>query len=324
MKTFTTLLTSALFTAVAGNALADDRSDWPNSLTIGTGSQGATYYIYGSGWGNIASEATGANFGAEVTGGPVQNATLVQMGEHEFGMVTMGPAYQAWVGESALAPGVEHTDIRAVFPMYQTALQVIALESSGIESIADLDGKTVGIGPAGGTGDLYYPQLFDALGLDVETRNAGAADQAGQVQDGLLDAFAFASGMPVSAFSQLEAQADVNIFSFSPDEIAVFAEQFPELSASVIPASIYSSLEEDTSAVSLWNVAITHKDMPDSLVYEVTKAVMENNDRMMQVHGAAIETLPENAKHNAFIPWHPGAVRWFEENGVEIDDDLKG
>lgn len=57
---------------------------------------------------------------------------------------------------------------------------------------------------------------FDALGLDVETRNAGAADQAGQVQDGLLDAFAFASGMPVSAFSQLEAQADVNIFSFSP------------------------------------------------------------------------------------------------------------
>jgi hypothetical protein len=246
------------------------------------------------------------------------------MGEHEFGMVTMGPAYQAWVGESALAPGVEHTDIRAVFPMYQTALQVIALESSGIESIADLDGKTVGIGPAGGTGDLYYPQLFDALGLDVETRNAGAADQAGQVQDGLLDAFAFASGMPVSAFSQLEAQADVNIFSFSPDEIAVFAEQFPELSASVIPASIYSSLEEDTSAVSLWNVAITHKDMPDSLVYEVTKAVMENNDRMMQVHGAAIETLPENAKHNAFIPWHPGAVRWFEENGVEIDDDLKG
>ena len=78
MKTFTTLLTSALFTAVAGNALADDRSDWPNSLTIGTGSQGATYYIYGSGWGNIASEATGANFGAEVTGGPVQNVTLVQ------------------------------------------------------------------------------------------------------------------------------------------------------------------------------------------------------------------------------------------------------
>ena len=130
--------------------------------------------------------------------------------------------------------------------------------------------------------------------------------------------------MPVSAFSQLEAQADVNIFSFSPDEITVFADQFPELSASVIPASVYSSLGEDTSAVSLWNVAITHKDMPESLVYEVTKAVMENNDRMMQVHGAAIETLPENAKHNAFIPWHPGAVRWFEENGVEIDDDLKG
>ncbi|MCE8012849.1 TAXI family TRAP transporter solute-binding subunit [Halomonas daqingensis] len=312
-------------TGVTLGASADsDRDSWPSSLTIGTGSQGATYYIYGSGWGNLASEATGASFGAEVTGGPVQNVTLVQMGEHEFGMVTTGPAYEAWRGNSELAPGVEHTDIRAVFPMYQTALQVIALSGSGISSISDLDGKTVGIGPAGGTGDMYYPQLFEKLGLNVRTRNAGAADQASQVQDGLLDAFAFAAGIPVSAFSQLEAQVDVNIFSFSEEEMEVFLEDFPEFSPATIPASAYSSLDEDTSAISLWNFAITHKDMPESLVYEVTKAVMENHERMVQVHGSASETVPENFVENTFIPWHPGAVRWFEENGYDIPEELRG
>jgi uncharacterized protein len=51
---------------------------------------------------------------------------------------------------------------------------------------------------------------------------------------------------------------------------------------------------------------------------------MENNDRMMQIHAAARETLPENADKNSFLPYHPGAVRWFEENGIEIPDDLKG
>lgn len=321
----TKVVAAVLLGGTVGGAIADEgKENWPESLSIATGSQGATYYIYGSGWGNLVGEATGSTFGAEVTGGPVQNVTLVQMGESEFGMVTTGPAFQAWNGESDLAPGVEHKDIRAVFPMYQTALQVISLEGSDIDSISDLDGKTVGIGPAGGTGDMYFPQLFEKLDIEVDTRNGGAADQASQVQDGLIDAFAFASGIPVSAFSQLEAQADVNIFSFSEEEMSKFLDDYPELSQGTIPASAYTSLEEDVPAISLWNFAITHKDMSESFVYEVTKAVMESQERMLQVHGSARETIPENAEHNSFIPWHPGAVRWFEENGYEIPEDLRG
>ncbi len=309
---------------VATGAQADDRDDWPRSLTVGTASQGGTYYIYGSGWANMVGDALGVSFGAEVTGGPVQNGTLVQTGEHDFGMVTMGPAYQAWIGESELAPGLEHTDLRAVFPMYQTTLQIITLEGSDITSVADLDGKTVGVGPSGGTSDMYYPQLFEKLGLDVNTRNGGASDQAGQLQDGLIDAFAFAAGIPISAFSQLEAQADVNIFSFSEEEMDQVLDDYPELSPAAIPAAVYNSLDEDLPAISIWNFAITHQDMPESLVYEVTKTVMENHDRMVQIHGAAEETLPENFEHNTFLPWHPGAVRWFEENGYEIPEDLRG
>lgn len=64
--------------------------------------------------------------------------------------------------------------------------------------------------------------------------------------------------------------------------------------------------------------------MPESLVYEVTKTVMENQERMQQVHGSAKETLPQNLEHNALIPWHPGAVRWFEENGYDVPEDLRG
>jgi len=307
----------------ATTAFAEDRSDWPSSITVGTASQGGTYYIYGSGWANMVGEALGIPAGAEVTGGPVQNATLVQMGEHAFGMVTTGPLVAALEGKSVLAPGMSHDDVRAVFPMYQTTLQIIALKSSGIDSVDDLDGKTVGVGPAGGTADMYHPQLFKKLGLNVQTRNGGAADQAGQLQDGLIDAFAFAAGVPISAFNQLEAQADVNIFSYSPADIEKIIADYPELSAGTIPASVYSSLDEDISALSLWNFAITHKDMPESLVYGVTRTVMENHDRMLQIHGAARETLPENYKYNTIVPWHAGAVRWFEENGYEIPANLK-
>ena len=51
---------------------------------------------------------------------------------------------------------------------------------------------------------------------------------------------------------------------------------------------------------------------------------MENNPSMMEVHKAAVETLPENFDKNTFITWQSGAVKWFEENGFDIPDDLKG
>ncbi len=51
---------------------------------------------------------------------------------------------------------------------------------------------------------------------------------------------------------------------------------------------------------------------------------MRDHESMMQIHGAARETLPENYVHNTVLPWHPGAVRWFEENGYDIPDDLEG
>ena len=310
-----------------GTAMAQeevDRSDWPSSITVGTASQGGTYFIYGSGWANLVAEELGINAGAEVTGGPVQNAALVQTGELEFGMVTMGPAQEAWEGESPLAPGLQHDKLRAVFPMYQTPFQTITLAGSGIQSVSDVpDGATVGVGPAGGTADTYFPRFYETLGVNINKRNGGASDLAGQLQDGLIDVFSFAAGVPISAFSQLEAQVDVNMFGFTDEEIETLTAEYP-VSPFTIPANTYSSIDEDMTTVAMWNFAITTADMPESLVYQVVKTVMENHDRMMQIHGAARETLPENFDKNTFLPWHPGAVRWFEENGYDIPDELEG
>lgn len=305
------------------SAHAQDREGWPESFTVGTASQGGTYFVYGSGWANLVAEELGLNGGGEVTGGPVQNAALVHTGDLEFGMVTMGPAFDAWNGESPLAPGVKHDQMRAMFPMYQTSFSVIALAGSGISSMADLDGKTVGVGPAGGTPGTYFPRFFEDLGLNVEVRNGGAADLAGQLQDGLIDAFAFAAGLPIPAFSQLEAQADVNIFGLTQEEAEKLAADFP-VSVFTIPAETYTSVEEPITTVSMWNFAVANAAMPESLVYEIVNTVLGNNERMMEIHQAAKETLPENVDKNTFLPFHPGAVRWFEENGFTIPDDLKG
>jgi uncharacterized protein len=304
------------------SAQEQDRSDWPSSLTIGTASQGGTYFIYGAGWGNLIQEELGVNTSTEVTGGPVQNATLVQNGQLDLGMVTMGPAQDALEGESPLAPGVPHDQLRALFPMYQTPFMIIALERSGIQTASDLEGKSVGVGPAGGTPGTYFPLMFEALGININAQYGGASDLGGQLQDGLLDAFAFAAGIPIAAFSEIEAQAPSVIFSFNEEQIQQLLDEFPTLAEFEVPAGTYRSLDEPLPTVSMWNVAVANAALPESLAYEITKLVMENNDRMMQVHQAAEETLPEHVDKNQIVPFHAGAVRYFEEQGAEIPEEL--
>ncbi len=322
MKSFIAAAAAVALIALPGAASAADKSDWPASFTVGTASQGGTYFAYGTGWANLVAETIGVPGGSEITGGPVQNLGLVHNGDLAFGLTTMGPARDALDGKSPLAPGVKMDKVCAMFPMYQTPFSVTVLSSSGITTIADIPaGSKIGFGPAGSTSDTYFPAMMETLGVDFDRRNGSWSDLGGQLQDGLIDVVAFAAGVPIPAVSQLEAQTDINIIEFTEDEQAKIMDAFP-VAAFTIPASTYNTLTEDARAVSMWNFAIANCDLPESFVYEATKAVMGQHDKMMSIHKAARTTVPENASKNTFIPWHPGAAKWFRENGQTIPDDL--
>ena len=321
-----TFATAALVAVACGTVNAQDDADrtgWPESFTVGTASQGGTYFAYGSGWANLVAEELGLSGGAEVTGGPMQNMALVHTGDAAFGMTTMGPAAESIQGTNAIAPGLMMDGACAMFPMYQTPFSVTTLTSSGIESIADIPaGAKIGFGPAGSTSDTYFPRMMEALGVDFERRNGGWSDLGTQLQDGLLDVIAFAAGVPVPAVSQLEVQTDVNIIEFSEEEQATILESFPVADFS-IAADTYSTLETDARSVSMWNFAIASCDLPAGFVEAVTDVVMSDNARMMNIHNAAASTLPENWDKNEVLMWHPGAAKWFRDNaGADIPDDM--
>lgn len=308
----------------ASAAVAQDRSDWPASFTVGTASQGGTYFAYGSGWAKLVGDTIGVPGAGEVTGGPVQNLALVHTGDLAFGMTTMGPAAQALAGESPLAPGVPLDNVRAIFPMYQTPFSITVLTDSGIESISDIPpGARIGFGPAGSTSDTYFPAMLEELGVDFERRNGGWNDLGGQLQDGTIDVIAFAAGIPIPAVSQLEAQTEITVIEFTEEEQAQVMAAFP-VAAFVIPEGTYSSVEGERRAVSMWNFAIANGDLPEEFVYEVVKTVMENNEAMVNIHRAARTTVPENFDKNTVLLWHPGAARWFNENGYEIPAEMIG
>lgn len=318
MKRRDLLLSSLALPLAAAVGSVAAREGWPSSLTIATASVGGVYAIYGQGVATLIGEVVGLPTSTRQTQGPVQNLVLVDSGDTELGMTTTGPAWEAWNGQSPLAPGRPLRNVRALFPMYETPFQAIALARSGIRSVRDLEGRVVGAGPRGGTGGTYWPRWLEVLGISCELRFGPIGDQASQLADGRLDAIVTAGGIPHPSFQELETTHEVVVFSLDPADIDRLVAEHPYVSRFVIPAGTYRSLAADLETVAMWNFFIGHADLPEDLVHAIVDAVFAHHERLVQVHSAARATRPENIVHDTFLWLHPGALRWYREHGIEV------
>ena len=313
-------------TAAAVLALAVPANAQNKSVTLGTASTGGTYFVYG---GVVASLLTNKNIGLTVstqqTQGPNQNIVLVSTKKVELGMTTMGVAIHAWNGTpTGWTKGKKYDDIRALFPMYDTPFHFITLKKNNITKVADLKGKTVGVGPKAGTCGTYFPLMFKALNVDLNVQFGGASDMGNRLSDGLIAAFPFCAGVPIAIYSELDASREVTFFTYTDAEIAQLKKAIPELSDSVIPKGTYKSLTQDHKTVGLYNFFIAHKDLDADTAYKITKTILESNAELVKGHAAAKETLIANWNKNAFLPFHPGAVKYYTEKGIKIPANLVG
>jgi len=293
-------------------------SGWPTSLTIGTGSPGGVYYPYGQALAAILTEALGIPVTAEPTQGPDQNILLLESGQAPVGLVTMGIALQAWNGSGAWTHGKPLRSMRALFPMYDTSFQFLVFKSEGIRSFADLANKRIGVGPQGGTGGTYLPMIFRTLQTHAALRNGTWSTMSSQMRSHLLDVVAATGGTPQPFFAGINAVEPVDLIPLNDGEIATLRKAMPELGATVVPAGAYPWLTADYKTIGLYNFGVASKDLPDDLVYAIVKAFYANHDRLVKAIASAREGVAANLNRNTFIPYHPGAVRYYREIGVKI------
>ena len=291
----------------------------PATLRLGTASGGGTYFVVGEAMAKLLTEKARLQVVPQQTQGPNQNMILIDDKKIELAMVTMGVALQGLTGTAPWTRGKKYENVRALFPMYDTPLQCVALKKSGITSFKQLDGKTVGTGPKAGTAGTYFPLIFEALGLKVQARNGQGDDMANLLNDGVIDAFCFGAGVPIPAFSDLDAAQQIAFFTWTDPELATIRKSLPEFSETRIPKGSYKQQPDDQKTVGLFNFSIANKDMSDDLAYTITKTILESNAAMVRAHPAAKETVAANATRNSFLPFHPGAVRYYKEKGIKLD-----
>ena len=281
-------------------------------LSILTGGAQGTYYPLGGTFAELITTETGVKTTAEVSQASAANMTAIQGGKGDIAFVQTDIAYYATEGK-LMFEGNKIDTVSAIGALYPETVQLVTLANSGIKSYEDLKGKKVSVGAPGSGTYANAEQLLEIHGLtmdDIKQQNLDFGDSADGIQSGQIDAAFVTAGYPTAAVESLNATKNVYIVPVTEEKAAELIAKYPYYAKDLIPAGTYG-LTEDTSAVSVGAMLAVKKDLPEDLVYAITKAIYDNTDKIIHAKGAFIKA--ETGLDGIGIEVHPGAQKYFDE-----------
>lgn len=296
----------------------------PERYSVGGGSAGGNFYIVGGGVATVVNNLLPDYFvmTAEETGGGTANLTMLQNGDVEFGVTMTSCIDEAMNGTAEWTNGKPLDKIRGMLPLYPSYLTIYALKSSNLNTLQDLNGKIVGFGSKGAAMDSVYREAFPAMGVNPkDIFNDGHSATATAVGDGQVDAALLYSLPPFAAITELEATKELTFIGLTEEEQNYLTSTYSFMKAGNMPAGSYQGVTEDLPVVIEWNVLCTSSDVPEDYVYLITKTLMENNPPLVEVYKGLTNVTPENTL-NFNCPLHAGVVRYLEEVGIEVPQEL--
>ena len=204
-------------------------------------------------------------------------------------------------------------DLMAIGGLYPETVQLVTTKDSGIKSFADLKGKKVSVGAPGSGTLANAEQLLEIHGLslnDIDAQNLDFGESTDGIQSGQIDAAFITAGYPTGAVEALNATNGVYIVPVEAAKAEELIAKYPYYAVDKIPAGTYG-LEADIPAVSVGAMLAVKKDLPEDLVYAMTKAIYDNTDKISHAKGAFIKA--ETGLDGIGIEVHPGAQRYFDE-----------
>jgi len=252
------------------------------NLSIGSCPVGCTAYTWSAGIAEVINNnVDGVRVTAEETKGYVANIKLMQSNQLEISMATSLSSYQAYAGTGPYE-GSPKGDILSWMAIAPVAMHVITLKDGPVQSLEDLKGKRVGMGQPGGVSMLDADAMMAILGLtpdeDFEPFRIRLGGMADGLADGNLDAALWNGSFPLPPVVKLTANR--------------------------------------TPTFGLANGMVLSKDIPEDIVYNMTKAIFENLEGLTAVHPAFGRVTKESVLNGFGAPLHPGALKYYREIGV--------
>ncbi len=296
-----------LVPALVGVAACREEPREPVRIRIATGSPTAVYHAFGQSLAAILNrELPGVRASVVVTAASAQNVRLVGSGQAELGFT------QADV----LPPrSPEHPSVLAVARVYDDLMHLVTTAGGSVRSLADLRGRRVSVGADGSGTEITATRLLRVAHLDgdqVRQEHLGLDDSVAALRAGRIDAFFFSGGLPVRGVAQLAGSTAVRMV-----DLGEWTEPLRRGYGQVyvtrdVPRSVYGT--DPVSTVANPNYLIVRADLPESLVREVTRLLMERRAELAAAHPAAGRMSPRSAIVTTPLPLHAGAEDWYRSS----------
>jgi uncharacterized protein len=310
----------------------------PQFFRIASGSAGGTYFPIAGLLANAISNPPGSRpceddgscgvpgliAVAQSSNASVANVTAIQSGQVESGLASADIVYQAVNAEGQFEGKEPYDKVCVIANLFPEHMQLVLPEGADLESIEDLEGKRVGIAQAGSGTQVVVLELLNTFGItrdNIEEAELNNQQSAERLADGQLDAYFYVAGIPTAAMLQLASTAGMDLYSFSAEEQQKFLEAVPFYYEATIPGGTYEGLDEDVPTVAVGAQWVTSCDQPEQLIYDITKALWNDSTRQLldDGHAKGEDIQLESALQAVLTPLHPGAEKFYEEQGMKIE-----
>lgn len=296
-------------------------------LAFGGGPTGGTFNFFANKIASIISTSYDSlDVSPRGAGGSAENLRTLNKNGVDIGIVYSGDAF---LGRNGELPNdtTRYDKVRVLSFLYGAPAQLVVRRDSGINSAYDLEGKVVAVGNPGSGAALSAERFFKHIGLweKMEHRNLGYSQAATDFSDKKIDAFWVLVGYPNSSIIEAASRVPIKLIDVDKDASSSgFYDVYPFYTKVEIPANTYAWQNNPVSTfqdASLWCAS----DALDAdAAYKCLEAVYSEQGlkEMVTAHKAAKNMSIENGIKGASIPLHPGAVRFWEEKGVDIPPNL--
>lgn len=301
-------------------------------VTIGSGSTTGLYYPTAVGIAKIVNEADIAvRANARSTGASVFNCRAIGQGQLQMGMTQNNIAYYAYNGTGVEAfQGKPVKNLRGLAVLYPEVIHILARKEANIKSPADFKGKRVYVGDIGSGTEQDAKNILAAYDVsfdDLKSAVRGSAGKAvGLLRDGQIDAMFYTVGLGSAAITEAAQTAPIVLIPISSDKIDQLHSKFSFYTRFTIPGGTYPDMDKDTSTITLKASLVASADLPEEAVYEFMNTVFNKklNEFYSDVQNPNLKKYfkVKEALDGMPIPIHAGAVKFYEEQGIEVDSDL--
>jgi TRAP transporter TAXI family solute receptor len=279
---------------------------------------GGSWYPLGGAIAELIKEKAGV--GVTVSpGGGIANVLAIETGKADLGFGNTSSTVDGMVGREPFKAKTQN--VRYVSTLYRQFFQMVVREDSGVKSVADLKGKSIAPGPRGFTGEQIARHVLQVYGLSYadmsKVNHVGYNDAISLMRDRHLDAFMPITTIPASSIMDIASSHKIRLLSLPEEKIQDLKKINSGYVRYVIPKGAYQGQNEDVVAVGTYTDLLVSANVSDDVVYKLTRALVENKDRLSAVVKEIGATQPKEMAPDLGVPYHPGALRYWKEIKVK-------